>query len=217
MSNNTIALISQIELDLIEAYLSNGPILAFDDFFSENQIPDDAMASQLQIAVARVLLNSIQGSLPQWAGVRENGELVLNRKEIQRHPDATKLTLNPRLVCCINWADSGPGFSWPESYHVTYLPGFGIFIVTSSRDGPDAFGCADHALGWGAATEGELLVAKRVVQGFWEHQRNEWDQERWTYLFDEGLINRATANYWAEEIWPQYNDSDEDEDEENDD
>ncbi len=217
MSNNTIALISQIELDLIEAYLSNGPILAFDDFFSENQIPDDAMASQLQIAVARVLLNSIQGSLPQWAGVRENGELILNRKEIQRHPDATKLTLNPRLVCCINWADSGPGFSWPESYHVTYIPGFEKFIVTSSRDGADAFGCADHALGWGAATEGELLVAKRVVQGFWEHQRNEWDQERWAYLFDEGLINRATANSWAEEIWPQDNDSDEDEDEENDD
>lgn len=211
MSNNTIALISQIELDLIEAYLSNGPILAFDDFFSENQIPDDAMASQLQIAVARVLLNSIQGSLPQWAGVRENGELLLNRKEIQRHPDATKLTLNPRLVCCINWADSGPGFSWPESYHVTYIPGFEKFIVTSSRDGADAFGCADHALGWGAATEGELLVAKRVVQGFWEHQRNEWDQERWAYLFDEGLINRATANSWAEEIWPQDNDSDEDE------
>jgi hypothetical protein len=217
MSNNTIALISQIELDLIEAYLSNGPILAFDDFFSENQIPDDAMASQLQIAVARVLLNSIQGSLPQWAGVRENGELVLNRKEIQRHPDATKLTLNPRLVCCINWADSGPGFSWPESYHLTYIPGFEKFIVTSSRDGADAFGCADHALGWGAATEGELLVAKRVVQGFWEHQRNEWDQERWAYLFDEGLINRATANSWAEEIWPQDNDSDEDEDEESDD
>ena len=215
MSNNTIALISQIELDLIEAYLSNGPILAFDDFFSENQIPDDAMASQLQIAVARVLLNSIQGSLPQWAGVRENGELVLNRKEIQRHPDATKLTLNPRLVCCINWADSGPGFSWPESYHVTDIPGFEKFIVTSSRDGADAFGCADHALGWGAVAEGELLVAKRVVQSFWEHQRNEWDQERWAYLFDEGLINRATANSWAEEIWARVYASDEDE--ENDD
>jgi hypothetical protein len=215
MSNNTIALIPQIELDLIEAYLSNGSTLAFDDFFSENQIPDDAMASQLQIAVARVLLNPIQGSLPQWAGVRENGELVLNRKEIQRHPDATKLTLNPRLICCINWADSGPGFSWPESYHVTYIPGLEKYIVTSSRDGADAFGCADHALGWGSATEGELLVAKRVVQGFWEHQRNEWDQERWAYLFDEGLINTATANCWAEEIWPQDNASDEDE--ENDD
>ncbi len=212
MSNNTIALIPQIELDLIEAYLSNEPAAAFDSYFSENNIPLDAMASPLQIAVARVLLNPIQASLPQWAAVRESGEVLLNRKEIQRHPQAVRLTLEPQLVCCINWADSGPGYSWPESYHVTYIPGLEKFIVTSSRDGADAFGCADHALGWGSAAEGELLVAKRIIQGFWEHQRNEWDQERWAYLFDEGLINETTANSWAEEIWPQDNAPDEEDD-----
>ena len=212
MSNNTIALIPQIELDLIEAYLSNEPASAFDSYFSENNIPLDAMASPLQIAVARVLLNPIQASLPQWAAVRESGEVLLNRKEIQRHPQAVRLTLEPQLVCCINWADSGPGYSWPESYHVTYIPGLEKFIVTSSRDGADAFGCADHALGWGSVAEGELLVAKRIIQGFWEHQRNEWDQERWAYLFDEGLIDSATADAWAEEIWPQDNAPDEEDD-----
>ncbi len=212
MSNNTIALIPQIELDLIEAYLSNEPVSAFDSYFSENNIPLDAMASPLQIAVARVLLNPIQASLPQWAAVRESGEVLLNRKEIQRHPQAVRLTLEPQLVCCINWADSGPGYSWPESYHVTYIPGLEKFIVTSSRDGADAFGCADHALGWGSVAEGELLVAKRIIQGFWEHQRNEWDQERWAYLFDEGLIDLATADAWAEEIWPQDNAPDEEDD-----
>jgi len=212
MSNNTIALIPQIELDLIEAYLSNEPASAFDSYFSENNIPLDAMASPLQIAVARVLLSPIQASLPQWAAVRESGEVLLNRKEIQRHPQAVRLTLEPQLVCCINWADSGPGYSWPESYHVTYIPGLEKFIVTSSRDGADAFGCADHALGWGSVAEGELLVAKRIIQGFWEHQRNEWDQERWAYLFDDGLIDSATADAWAEEIWPQDNAPDEEDD-----
>ena len=212
MSNNTIALIPQIELDLIEAYLGNEPAAAFDSYLSGNNIPLDAMASPLQIAVARVLLSPIQASLPQWAAVRESGEVLLNRKEIQRHPQAVRLTLEPQLVCCINWADSGPGYSWPESYHVTYIPGLEKFIVTASRDGADAFGCADHALGWGSAAEGELLVAKRIIQGFWEHQRNEWDQERWAYLFDEGLINETTANSWAEEIWPQDNAPDEEDD-----
>ena len=211
MSNNTIVLIPQIELDLIEAYLGNEPAAAFNSYFSENNIPLDAMASPLQIAVARVLLNPIQASLPQWAAVRESGEVLLNRKEIQRHPQAVRLTLEPQLVCCINWADSGPGYSWPESYHVTYIPGLEKFIVTASRDGADAFGCADHALGWGSAAEGELLVAKRIIQGFWEHQRNEWDQECWAYLFDEGLINETTANSWAEEIWPQDKAPDEEE------
>jgi hypothetical protein len=43
-------------------------------------------------------------------------------------------------------AMGGPGYPWPESYHVTYIPGLEKFIVTASRDGADAFGCADHAL-----------------------------------------------------------------------
>ena len=42
MSNNTIALIPQIELDLIEAYLSNESAAAFNSYFSENNIPLDA-------------------------------------------------------------------------------------------------------------------------------------------------------------------------------
>jgi hypothetical protein len=209
MNGKTIALIPQVELDLIEAYLTHGSESDFVDYFTENNIPETESVSQLQIAVARVLLNPIQGTLPQWAAVKESGEVLLNRKEIRRHPDATKLAFNPRLVCCINWADSGPGYSWPESYHVTYIPGFEKFIVTASRDGAEAFGCADHVLGFGAAAEGELLVAKRVIQGFWGHQRNEWDQERWAYLFDEGLIDSATVDAWADEIWPQDNAPDE--------
>ena len=213
MNSNVIALIPQIELDLIEAYVTNGSDAPFHDYFIDNDIPNDAMVSQLEIAVARVLLNPIQHSLPQWAAVRDNGEGLLNRKEIKRHPEATKLTLKPRRVCCISWADSGPGYSWPESYHVTYIPGLEKFIVTSSRDGADAFGCADHALGFGAAAEGELLVAKRIIQGFWEYQRNEWDQERWANLFDEGLIDSATAYQWAEEIWPQEPCADEEDEE----
>ena len=63
-----------------------------------------------------------------------------------RHKDA-RLAFNPQLVCTINWADSGPGYSWPESYHVTYLPGFDRFVMTASRDGPDAWGCVDQAIG----------------------------------------------------------------------
>jgi hypothetical protein len=62
------------------------------------------------------------------------GTVNLNRKEYKRHKDA-RLAFNPQLVCTINWADSGPGFSWPESYHVTYLPGFDKFVITASTDG----------------------------------------------------------------------------------
>ena len=93
-----------------------------------------------------LIARNIQGTLPQWASVR--GERVyLNRKEHKRHKDA-RLTFNPQLVCTVNWADSGPGFSWPESYHVTYLPGFDTFVITASRDGPDAWGVLIMPLAW---------------------------------------------------------------------
>lgn len=202
MNQNVIALIPQIELDLIEAYLANDPSSSFQDYFDQNNIPQGELASSLEIAVARILLKPIQSTLPQWAAVRENGAVILNRKEIKRHPRATALTFQPRLICCVNWADSAPGFSWPESYHITYIPGFERFIVTSSRDGEDAFGSADHALGWGHLAEGESLVAKRLVQRFWSDQYSGWEQERWAYLFDEGLIDATTAEAWADEVWP---------------
>jgi len=209
MNNNPTVLIPQIELDLIETYLNDDSNFDLNDYFMDNQIPDDAKAGQLSIAVARVLLNKIQDSLPQWAAITDSGKVLLNRKEIKRHPKATKLTLDPRLVCCINWADSGPRVAWPESYHITFIPGFEKYIVTASRDGSDVHGCSDHALGWGAMAEGEMPIAKRIIQDFWSDMRSEWEQERWVNLLKKGLIDENTAAAWAEEVWNPPEDSEE--------
>jgi len=138
--------------------------------------------------------------------VRGN-QVSLNRKEHKRHKDA-RLAFNPQLICTINWADSGPGFSWPESYHVTYLPGFDKFVVTASRDGPDAWGCADHAIGVANGSLSPVDAAKEVVTEFWRMQLNSWEQPRWAYLFDEGLIDTKTSDAWADEVWCQQNEED---------
>jgi len=206
MHTNSTTLIPQIELDLIEAYLNGGWDYDFYDYFTDNQIPSDTRVGQLSIAVARVLLNPIQDSLPQWAAVTDSGKVLLNRKEIKRHPQATKLTLDPRLVCGINWAISGSRNSWPESYHITFIPGFDKYIVTASRDGTDVHGSADHALGWGTVTEGELPTAKRLIQEFWRDMLCEWEQERWDTLLKKGVIDENTAAAWAEEVWNPPND-----------
>ena len=139
-------------------------------------------ASLCSIAVAQILLHEIQESLPQWASVREEA-VVLNRKEHRRHKDA-RLVFSPQLVCTINWADSGPGFSWPESYHVTYLPGFNKFVVTASRDGNDVWGCSDHAIGVADGMLEPIEAAKEAILHYWRIQHGSWDQERWAYLFD---------------------------------
>jgi hypothetical protein len=126
----------------------------------------------------------------------------LNRDEIKRIPQSKhklELNLSPKLICCINWADSGPGFSWPEAYHITYISDFKKYIVTSSRDGDDVYGCADHAIGWGELIEGELEIAKRCVMDHWSSLN--WEQERWAYVFDEGIIDSIIATEWANEIW----------------
>jgi hypothetical protein len=173
----------------------------FGEFYDALEVPANATPPRLAIAVAQILLNHIQGTLPQWASVR-GSKVTLNRKAHRRHKDA-RLAFNPRLICTVNWADSGPGFSWPESYHVTYLPGFDKFVVTASRDGPDAWGCADHAIGVAKGSLDQVDAAKEVVSEFWRMQLNSWDQPRWAYLFDEGLIDTNAADAWADEVWCQ--------------
>jgi hypothetical protein len=112
-----------------------------------------------------------------------------------------RLKFDPRHICTVNWADSGPGFSWPEAYHLTYLPGFDKFVVTASRDGPDAWGCSDHAIGVADGGLDPVEAAKEVVIGQWRYQFDNWEQSRWAYLLGEGLIDKATASCWADEVW----------------
>ena len=175
------------------------------------EVPAGATPPRLAIAVAQILLHHLQGTLRQWASV--TGDTVnLNRKAHKRHKDA-RLAFNPQLVCTINWANSGPGFSWPESYHVTYLPGFDKFVITASRDGPDAWGCADHAIGVVDGNQSPVEAAKQAITEFWRMQVIEWEGPRWAYLFAEGLIDAKTANVWADEVWcPPEEQTDEDDD-----
>lgn len=88
-------------------------------------------AVALSNAVARLALSSIQGRLPQWAAVYESGRVDLGRKYSPRRSAGVEPM--PRFLFGINWADSGPGFSWPEDYYATWLPGFDCFVVTAYR------------------------------------------------------------------------------------
>ena len=86
---------------------------------------------------------------------------------------------------------------------MTYLTGFDKFVVTASRDGPDAWGCDDHAIGVANGSLGPVDAAKEVVAEFWRMQINAWEQPRWAYLFAQGLIDTKTADAWADEVWCQ--------------
>jgi hypothetical protein len=200
MTRTIVRLLPADEQALLKAYIevSSEPAEAA-TIYDTLEISASATPPRLAIAVAQILLHHVQGTLPQWASV-SGGTVNVNRQEHKRHKDA-RLAFNPKLVCTINWADSGPGFSWPEAYHVTYLPGFDKFVITASRDGPDVWGCADHAIGVADGSQGPVEAARQAITDFWRMQVNEWEQCRWVGLFAEGLIDARTANVWADEVW----------------
>lgn len=200
MTTTLVRLLPLDEMEVLKCYIEGGrdtPNL--EAFYDALSITKDSDAARGAIAVAQILLHQIQDTLPQWASVRGD-QVILNRRAHNRHEDA-RLVFSPQLVCTINWADSGPGFSWPESYHVTYIPGFDKFIATASRDGDDAWGCSDHAIGVTDGKLGPIDAAKELIVKYWRAQFDAWDQEPWAYIFDQGLIDAQTAEKWAHEVW----------------
>jgi hypothetical protein len=150
-------------------------------------------------AVARQILSGIQRKLPQWAAVYADGRVDLARSYTPKR--LAKVDLLPRFLFEINWADSGPGFSWPEAYHVTYLPGFNRYVVTASQDSPDAYGYTDEAIGHFPVDEAISEGIRRVFTAWWKGQADGWDQHRWAYLFLTGDVDEETAASWADQIW----------------
>ena len=149
--------------------------------------------------VARLVLSRIQGRLPQWALVHSDGQVDLARAYSPRRQ--AKVDLMPRFLFEINWADSGPGYSWPEAYHVAYLPGFDCHVVTASQDSPDAHGYTDEAIGHFPVQMPLQEGVHRVIHDWWRGHAGGWDQHCWAYLLAEGIVDGTTAQAWANEIW----------------
>ena len=153
----------------------------------------------LHNAVARIALSAVQGRLPQWAAVSDVG-MQLGRERWKRKGGA--ITLLPQFLFEINWGDSGPGFSWPERYHYTAIPGFDRCVVTASVDSEDLYGYTDIAIGWFPADEPWRPACRRVITKWWHGMHVDWHQEAWAYLFEPGLVSDEEANEWRWGVWP---------------
>jgi hypothetical protein len=157
--------------------------------------------SNVHAAVASIVLETVEKRLPQWASVSD-GEVQFARdyrpKELIPMRRAAML---PQYLFTLNWADSGPGFSWPGAYYTTWVPSYERFVVTYSADCPDALGYADIAIGQFEAKEGLKDGSHRIIVKDWKYQRNDCSQERWGYLFGTGLVGEGEAAAWADEVW----------------
>lgn len=155
-------------------------------------------------AVARICLQSIQAKLPQWA-VSNDGRWSFARRRSRRKGAPAPRRLQPFPLFTINWADSGPGFSWPEAYHVTALPGYDVCIVTGSADSPEAHGYCDFAIGWFLGEPTDIEKSGECIRAWWYGQKVGGNQERWVCLFGTAAVDSATAERWANEVWPPRN------------
>jgi hypothetical protein len=70
----------------------------------------------------------------------------------------------------------------------------------------------DFALGHFASKENVLRASAEIVQSEWRDLFESYDQSRWEYLFDEGLIDRALADDLANEVWAEGDEDDMDDD-----
>ncbi len=157
---------------------------------------DDPPYSELDAAVAEVLLASVRDELPQWA-VIEDGHVTLGRRSTPR--GASRRRYRPVHLFTINWADSGPGFSWPMAYYATPIKWAKRVVVTASADSPDTYGFTDFAIGHFPIKQDILEGARQVIVGDWQRQASE-GQGRWAYLFDEALVDARTADAWANAV-----------------
>jgi len=173
-------------------------------FYVTDETDDEEV--NLANAVACLGLDKIQYSLPQWAEV-EDDEVTLGRTI--RPVTRRTVELMPIYLFEINWANSGPGFSWPEAYYLIWFPGFKRYVVTASQDSSDAYGVEDLAVGWLPDSWDQLEAAKEILINYWKLHREYCCQERWAYLFEEGLISNEEANAWADEVWPEEIDDEE--------
>lgn len=172
-----------------------------DDILDQWNIPVEIPEyRRIDAAVAQILLERIQDRLPNWTAA-VGDRFVVARPILERRA-RRKVELWPRHLLTINWADSGPGFSWPVAYKATYVPGFDHTIVTASADCPEAFGgvcdLAIGAFGWETSI---LDGSRRVIMSDWRYQRREHEQQRWAYLFDTGIVGKAEAEAWADVVW----------------
>jgi hypothetical protein len=144
-------------------------------------------------SVGQLCIDAVQQRLTDWY-------LPPGATERICFPSPLAQLLQPRLICSINWADSGPGCSWPESYGLTYLHPFRRFVVTATPD-QEVWGYSRLAIG--AFPRGAAIVGscRAILEGWWRHQHELGHEEGWTHFLGSGLLTAKVACDVRRNVW----------------
>ena len=153
-------------------------------------------------AVARIALAPVRKNLPIWGGLGKDGAFHSRQSENESILPERGYRSDPVHVLSINWASSGPSYSWPLKYYISWIPYYERYVVTVSYDSPEVEGYLDLAIGdlsEGASVEKEL---KSVIVRHWD--RDSMYLQGWEGVIDSGIVKDPWA--WREEVSWGYND-----------
>jgi hypothetical protein len=153
-------------------------------------------------AVARIALAPVRENLPTWGCLGKDGAFHSRQSENESLLPVRGYRSDPVHVLSINWASSGPGYSWPLKYYISWIPYYERYVVTVSYDSPEVEGYLDLAIGYlaeGASVEKEL---KSVIVRHWD--RDSMYLQGWEGVIDPGIVKDPWA--WREEVSWGYND-----------
>jgi hypothetical protein len=162
---------------MLTAWKSGRAAPELEAFCDALAVPDRIDIPRIDVAVARLLLGDIQNYLPARSMLIEDS-WVTTRPSFPRSPGNLP-RFRPTLCIDVNWATSGPGSDWLESWYVTTIPELSIHVVTVSRDSEDAFGCADHAIGWRPTSVDHRTASRELILADWRWRRKQLDQAQW--------------------------------------
>ena len=186
---------------LLDAWFHSAPIDdRIDALLNASGFADDCeFYTRLDAWVGAFAVAEIQARLPNFGVCYGDGTVVLTRK--LRASRKRRVTGLVRHLFTINWADSGPGYSWPGAYNLVWIPEFDQFVLAYSTDSPELLGYCDFALGHFDAAVDWREASKAILVQDWHVAFEGFDQAPWAYLFDTGLVSSEEALAWRAEAW----------------
>ena len=182
------ALFDSNEQLLLGKWMKQAPLYQLD-----HSNDDHDYQKQLKTAyhVAQIVLSMTLKTLPNW-GLKQR---IGSDQRIQSSK------LEPTKLFEINWATSAPGFEWPESYYVTYLPGYDIYLVTLSNDSSDTLGYTDLAIGFFKSANHEINSNSAALIKQWWSSLKKSGQDHWSEVIASGIIMKNDVISLRDDIW----------------
>lgn len=172
---------------LLSGYNEGGPY-TFDpetigqDFVSTG----DPIPTPLEAAVARICLDT--------AKRRESSS--------RRIPKIPGPPLESHFIATVDWGAGGfRACSWPEAYHITKIPYYNRWVVTSTRDTSEITGYEECAIYNAPTDQPEKSVCCDALLRYWRYQLL-FKQPAFNEIRASGLLAAVDLSTIATLVWP---------------